>query len=152
MPKIWIPAAVAISLPVAWIYYREANNLRWFGILHFYYVPIYVPVVFGLVWPCAVAFQLRSVPFDVWIRLRRAWVAIALFALSVFIAAFFIGPEYESFMKDRNERHTEELRRQQEPAEWSRAVEALKSRGVTAFAEPLTQIQRQVLLRYIDEN
>jgi hypothetical protein len=147
-----ISAALAVILPLAWISYRDVHETWGLRIL---LAPIYIPLAFGLIWPAFVASQTMMTRSVSPVPSRRTWTALILFIVSAVCLSPFIVGECQSLMRDRERARTAALLlsqfQAQQEIEKQQVQDEIRENGITAFAEPLTALQADVVERYIDD-
>jgi hypothetical protein len=143
-PSIVIAAILAIAIPVIHV----SDPFGWRVI----FLPIYIPLTFGFIWPICVAYQGP---------IRRPWLprhkaAIILFLTSLPFCVFFLRLEIQAanFREAevlRGRRESELHAKEQEAAKLA-AHAALAARGPLGFTEPLKPAEATAIAAYIYGN
>ena len=150
-----VAAIVALVLPPAWIAYSDRQAHRGpFLNFHPLFAILYVPLVFGLLWPILVrilawAKQSAERPL-VW----PAKTAIVMFIVSASCSAPFIISEYRYYIRGVEAVQAEQMRmarfHEQQLIEKQKALAELQANGVASLSEPLTGPQVDAVNSYLD--
>ena len=142
-PSVVIAAIFAIAIPVIHFFGSDPLGLK------VIFLPIYIPLTFGFIWPILVAYQGP---------IRRPWLprhkaAIILFLASLPFCVFFLRTEIQAAnIREaevlRGKRESELHAKEQEAAK-SAAEEALAARGPLGFTEPLKPAEATAMAAYI---
>lgn len=151
-PSLLLSAILAVLAPTQWIGYADRLRSNWFN-FHPLVLVVYVPLAFGLFWPIFVWLHTLAVPALPTARTRRIKTAIAIFVISMLLAAPCVFFEFRSLRRLEAEHQAEANRQKQmlekEQADRLEAARRIRSDGVLAFQEPLSPAQSWALTDYM---